>query len=74
MTWRAGCAAWITATSRNIHITAGPSAMNLQPNPGHHQWTTDVASDSKVEYGPTAAFTGSRPTKAAMVTSSLRWC
>jgi len=51
-----------------IHITAGPQAADLQPDRVTIQWTTDVAGDSKVEYGPTAAY-GSQAYNASPVTS-----
>lgn len=52
----------------NINITSGPTANNLQPTQATIAWTTDVASDSRVEYGLTAAY-GQQASNPAAVTS-----
>ncbi|MDM8006082.1 MAG: fibronectin type III domain-containing protein [Phycisphaerae bacterium] len=39
------------ATTAVVHITAGPQAVHLKSTQATITWTTDVASDSRVDYG-----------------------
>ncbi|MGQ9697038.1 MAG: fibronectin type III domain-containing protein [Armatimonadota bacterium] len=44
-------------TEVTIRITEGPTVANLTPFSAEIRWTTDVESDSSIEYGTTAQYT-----------------
>lgn len=56
------------ATTAVVHITAGPQATGLQSTQATLTWTTDVASDSRVDYGLTTSY-GSTLTDASLTTA-----
>jgi hypothetical protein len=51
----------------------GPVISNVQSNPTSNDatitWTTNIASDSQVEYGPTSAYGSSTPVNPTLVTT-----
>ncbi|MGB9587436.1 MAG: fibronectin type III domain-containing protein [Armatimonadota bacterium] len=44
------------AETPTVHIIAGPTASNVTSNSATITWTTDVVSDSRVDYGSTTSY------------------
>jgi C1A family cysteine protease len=60
-------ACWIYYGDPPVRITSGPVVTNIQPTHATVSWTTDVVSDSVVEYGLTDSY-GMQASDATMVT------
>jgi hypothetical protein len=56
------------ATSAVVHITAGPQVVNLKSTQATITWTTDVAADSRIDYGTTTDY-GTVLSNPALTTS-----
>nr|CAI78807.1 hypothetical protein [uncultured Latescibacterota bacterium] len=55
-------------TPATLEITSGPTATSIAENSATITWTTSIAAESQVDYGPTVSY-GSTATSKAMVTS-----